>query len=525
MFPLHLLRFCIFGTSSGAALSIKKEETQQVTRKDEKCAPEKKGKNRDESRTTNSETSNCKSAEKHQRNSQSSSSSTANKQNLKEKAKKDDEESTDEMVTAAEDSDSSVDQWSSACSTMNVSMDYDNINKSMSFTISEEPMDISIEEQISEKSSLTIKSSDGNRLSRNSRPDTSRLCIDDQDYNSSVDEEIARIFQKQCTSSDDELSSSNSKSLPFCKREKYNFLCNGSNSKYFTSASRLKKEPQENERERKKKTSSDIGINNKRRKLVDNVDKDEKRRTETMTCEGKRESRQDSTPNKCKPRTSKTPIKNKATKQKGDVKYKETATQTDSAFSDEDVEMIPIETKFSEKEFCCKYTAQRFQPNFFQGKQLDQDLNYIADNEDSNDGYIGMKYKRISSCSTSSSSTDLGFDERVSVTPDTDVATGRWDSNSLDAINTPRICMRAPPGFPQLPQNPPLTSYACNNSKHFMKSVLKNSCTYSSMTPLTVTVSPAPSPMRHLYYDYPEFMDLPLQTKYSSKILKNNYYR
>lgn len=150
---------------------------------------------------------------------------------------------------------------------------------------------------------------------------------------------------------------------------------------------------------------------------------------------------------------------------------------------------------------------------------MDQELNYIADNEDSTDGFLRIARKRISSSSTSSSSTDLGFDEHVSATPDTDITMSQWLVNTNRVF---RIC-RAPPGFPKWPQNPPLTFCSFDDLKQLMATITSSdNCASSSIVPR------APSPMRHLYYDYPEFMDLPVNINSSrilKNILRNNYYR
>lgn len=152
---------------------------------------------------------------------------------------------------------------------------------------------------------------------------------------------------------------------------------------------------------------------------------------------------------------------------------------------------------------------------------MDQELFYIADNEDSNDEIIRKVHKRVSSCSTSSSSTDLGFEDRASLPSDTDIGKGRRKANSPDIISAFRACTRAPPGFPKNPQNPPLTSYHSRNSKHFALPYLKDKN-------LSAVVPPAPSPMPHLYYNYPEFMDLPVNVKCPkivNNILRHNYAR
>ncbi|XP_043256775.1 pre-mRNA-splicing factor CWC22 homolog [Colletes gigas] len=499
MFPLHLLRFCIFGMAAGSvdsekrgeARPAKKDETRDKKRdeKSTKEREEKSAKGKEEKSKKDVDTSKDKSRES-RRSSKSKEDSSTSKESSKLEDKN--EESIDDMVTAEEDSDSSMEHWSNAtCTLPTASMDYDNIERSMSHAIATEPMDISMEEQSHEKSYTATKTS------RDVESKSSRLHAEERGSNSSVDEEIARIFQKQCTSSEDEVASDRCKPFVAHKRERTrqtNFLCN-EKSNYSRS-----KEQQDNDRERTKKPSSDVA-QHKRRKVTREEDRHERR-------EEKHGSRHD-TPSKHKSRSSRTPVKSKESKQR-DTKYKETATQTDSAFSDDDVEMIPIDVKLADKLFCCKHAARRSLSNHLQSKEVEQELNYIADNEDSADGFKRVARKRISSCSTSSSSTDLGFDERVSATLET------LSDNAF------RICSRAPPGFPELPQNPPLTS-----SQQFVAVVaLKDN--YSPVVQTAANVPRAPSPMRHLYYNYPEFMDLPVNVESSrilKNILRNNYYR
>lgn len=531
LFPLHLLRFCIFGTSTKSIDSEKLAES--TSKKDTAEKEEKKTKEREEKKRTPHETSRVKPSEKSGQSKFDQDLVKENKDAIsdvkssKEKKKNDKDESADEMVTAEEDSDSSGEQWSTANDIipMNVSVDNDNLDKTSSYTVSEEPMDISIEEQSMDKMHIPRDLSRDYRIfeqfQSNKENIAAKLNVDDQDSNSSVDEEIARIFQKQCTSSEDEFSSSFVKSSSSFKREKTkqnNFLYYKTNYNASTVAFHSKEDPESHTKKQKKKEPSDFSINSKRRKVSNEENKHERyseRRTGNKIREEKRSSRQN-TPSKHESRASRTTVKNRETKRK-DVKYKEIATQTDSAFSDEDVEMIPVDGKLYEKR-----TSRRLQFNLLDNKNTEQELNYVADNEDSNDGSSKVERKRISSRSTSSSSTDLGFDERAMPTPDMLIVIGRSRTNSLDNTNNFPARSRPPPGFPELPQNPPLMSYTGNNYKHFLATHSKYNCLHCSIVP------PAPSPMRHLYYDYPEFMDLPINvnsSKILNNILRNNYYR
>ncbi|XP_076658193.1 uncharacterized protein LOC143362160 isoform X2 [Halictus rubicundus] len=523
MFPLHLLRFCIFGTSKvseklaickddkgskDSGSSVKKTIKEETESKSSKSKGDRNSKNDEAS-------SNRRSSEESRKSTRSGSltdtknTGSSRGKDSKEVRKGDDKGLKEKSLVVAlkEESDSSVDQWSTACNTIteNICMD---IDKFVTFD-SVEPMDISMEEYTYEESQIVTESRDQR-----------------QNSTLSVDAEIAKIFQKQCTSSEDEHSSSHSwTSLE--KREKTggkNFLCQARTSHSAATVPSKSKE-EKVVKERKKKTSSEDVAHNKRRKVsqVENKpDKQKDGKSDAKRREEKHSSKQDS-PSKSKTRSPRTPVKSNESKRK-DVQYKEIATQTDSAFSDDDVEMTPVDAKLPEGRFCCKRAAYRSHPNLHLCWGAEHDWNYVADNEDSNDGFASIARKRVSSCSTSSSSTDLGFDENGSP-PNSDVGTGRYHTNAHDTITSYRMFNRAPPGFPKLPQNPPLLSYTHTGwYKVATTSLQNNPCGVLSVPTM---VPRAPSPMRHLYYNYPEFMDLPT-TANSSQVfsnVRNDYYR
>lgn len=150
-----------------------------------------------------------------------------------------------------------------------------------------------------------------------------------------------------------------------------------------------------------------------------------------------------------------------------------------------------------------------------------QELNYIADNEESSIGFLRIAHKQIMSCSTSSSSTDLGFNEGTSIIPDMNSAV-RHINISNNANTSPR-CTRPPPGFPEIPQNRPLLSQIYDPINFILASSMYENSIYNSLIN-TVTIVP---PMPHLYYDYPEFMDFPIYNNSSEtidNIPKKNYY-
>ncbi|KAG7201547.1 hypothetical protein KM043_004297 [Ampulex compressa] len=525
MFPLHLLRFCIFGTSTASVSNAKDVDAESSAMEKREKRDEKNGD------STPSKTDRRDSVERDSpppkdtaKNSPIEATSKeerapSSKGSGKETSR--DDESSDEMLTAQEDSDSSVDQWSNAKDVMimDMSIDYEHaLEKSMSYRNVEEPMDISLDEQNLERSiSGTKGSRDGRSLegAKNSTVDAySRSSSNEQEkrFLSTVDEEISRIFQKQCTSSDDESSSS----LCRCPTDRIGGnRQTQSRNREEGRYSRTKRELFDDENQTKGRASVERRKKLAREEDVDEGRKDD-RRSKDRSPEKKRSTRQD-TPSKRRSRCSGTPVKNKESKQKS-VKYKERATQTDSAYSDEDVEMIPIDGRRTRKSQSAFYTVE----------EMDRDLNYIADNEDSNDGLGKFRRTRISSGSLSSSSADLGFDERGCFTPDIDVRLKEWNANLPNVPTAPRKCAtRAPPGFPQLPQNPPITSSICDGTDPvpiLTPGKDQHDCTVIQ----SAFVQPAPMPMRHLYYNYPEFMDFPPSigsSRILKNILKNNYNR
>lgn len=360
MFPLHLLRFCIFGTTSSAPIDSKDLITEKSSgKKDEETDKQKKERSerkeenvKEDSLNTRKSSKGCESAKSISRPIDKSRDVPVVKQTSKQEDKHDSEESSDEMVTAEEDSDSCAEQWSSANSTMvqNRSVDCNRLNRPMLNTL-EEPMDISIDEQALEKTNPVVK------VSR-----------DQQQYNNfSIDEEIARIFKKQCKSSEDELPSSSCSK----KTKKTNFLHNELYDKYSPTIPRSKENIEDNGTEQRKKTLTESDADNKRRKVAheeDRSDRHAERKNENKMREEKRHSPQD-TPSKYKSRSSRASSRSsvKYRESKGrDIKYKETATQTDSAFSDDDVEMTPIDMKLTEKQLYCKPIPRRSEIHHFQ---------------------------------------------------------------------------------------------------------------------------------------------------------------
>nr|XP_033328806.1 uncharacterized protein LOC117221737 [Megalopta genalis] len=229
------------------------------------------------------------------------------------------------------------------------------IDRSMPFPTSEEPMELSTPECSYEESHMTMETSLGDK----------NLYIDEEESNPSLDEEKMEICQNQCDSSDDD----------------YSFIY-------------------------------DDLIDYKRENMLREQDK---------------------------------------------FNRKEGGSSKD-LFSDDDVKMVPVDTKPKIRS-CCEQAAYMSHPNHYQNKEEEQESICMADNEYSSDD---------------SASTDFVI-------------------YPLNKIVNVFLDRRSPSGFPVLSQNPPLWKQI-----HTDKYVQKTSI-----------IPPAPSPMRHLYYDYPEFMENP----------------
>jgi hypothetical protein len=135
---------------------------------------------------------------------------------------------------------------------------------------------------------------------------------------------------------------------------------------------------------------------------------------------------------------------------------------------------------------------------------MNQELNHIADNEE----LLRMANQQISSDSTPFSSTNFSSDAHTITAPDADIVNRLLPIDLLNSINTSKTPIRAPPGFPEVPQNSPLTFYI-RNPEHCMPPSSENDYNPNShIKPVTVVPSAPPS-MQHHYYNYPQFMQLP----------------
>ncbi|KOX74257.1 hypothetical protein WN51_13608 [Melipona quadrifasciata] len=220
-------------------------------------------------------------------------------------------------------------------------------------------------------------------------------------------------------------------------------------------------------------------------------------KNENKIQEGKRSYPQnDST--KYKSHSSKTSKKKSKRK---NIKYKKT-TQTNNHSSDDEVEVIPIKAK--------RYRKRRHRSRIdleirqFQNKNTNEELNYMADNEDSIDGLSQIRDEQISLFQTPFSSINSDFENRAFGTFDMNTIAEQWSTISPDRINNFLRCSCACPTFQELRQNP--LSYIFY--QQWMLLSLNNDPNFFPLRQVT-TIPPAPSPMRHLYYEYPEFMTVP----------------
>lgn len=145
-----------------------------------------------------------------------------------------------------------------------------------------------------------------------------------------------------------------------------------------------------------------------------------------------------------------------------------------------------------------------------QDKDIIWELNY--NHEADIKELFKMAYQQLLSYSTSLSSTDRSFDAQAFTTPDTDDAAALWPTNLFSDTNNFKKAIRPPPGFPEVPQYSSLTSNISNPEDAMLPSLTDNYELNSLINSVTV-IPPAPPPMRHLYYDYPEFMESPTYIK------------
>ncbi|CAD1472321.1 unnamed protein product, partial [Heterotrigona itama] len=324
--------------------------------------------------------------------------------------------------------------------------------------------------------------------------------------NMSLDHEngISHItLEEQCISTEDKDSFPSFSKFPKQREEseQNNFFCDKGNDNFFNDFSITPRLKQDKIKGLKRRLITEFTADIKKRKIVFDEEKTEshiEHENESKIQEKERNFSQNG-PIKYKPHPSRT--LNKKLKWKN-IKYKK-ITQTDSYLStDDDVEIFPIRAKRSKR-------AINFTICQFQDQNVDEELNYMADNEDSIDGFLQITHERISVIKTSFSSINSGFEKRASETSNMNIIAEQWSMNLPDRISSSRSrCSRAPPGFPELPQNPPLMSYIFD--PQFILSSSNDNNDPNSFHPKSMAiVPPAPPPMRHLYYEYPEFMDLP----------------
>ncbi|KAK2587105.1 hypothetical protein KPH14_002871 [Odynerus spinipes] len=555
MFPLHLLRFCIFGTSTLSIDDDKSNHQKRIEPSEEKKNKEGERKAEDGTKEDAVVGSREKKNKIENEDGKRASGVESKKKILKDKAEpcKSKNHSDDERVSrdrsdsidrgdkvgdrdkrerrsrsvesrkssrrADEDSDSaSSDKWSTAESSMDVSIEYESGHETTPYRL-EEPMDISIEESIDENSP-------GYSRNASHRPGTCRARTDpsssssssstaswssgvEESSSSSVEEEIVRVFRKKCTSSsdDDDDGDDSTPRPPSPSSGKRNEADRGNREerKNVILRESILHPKIKSDKERVKPST---------RKKEESVRETvEKRTTSTTTSGGYNSSSR---------RVSKTPVKSKDTKKR----YKEKGVQTDSAFSDDDVEMIPLDARLTEKRASNRSYRRKPHSSAYQMEEMDQDIFYIADNEDSNDGYGKYSRNRISSISGSSSSTDLGFEDQRCLTPNCCLHTTKrervksplHDNITIKEDRLKRAPLpRAPPGFPKVPQNPPIPLKIWSDYDSLGFPFLAE--TKPSVLQYGQNYPPAPTPMRHLYHEYPEFMPFPEEVE-SVKIFK-----
>lgn len=356
MFQAYSLCFCIFGTISSKFLNNSKKYIEKTHATDKKYEPkDEKKKIMTEPKKENTKKENSKNKNK-----------SASSHNKNHKGKKNND--TDKIITTKENFDSSTELWNvdtNDIMIMNMTIENEDINRSIeSCKIAEEPVEISVEHIVNNMNSKVITSQENelftSAINNDFQTQFSKSFIDEKDSISSVDEEIAQVFQNQYNSSEDEFKSSSFHTCCAtckCERSKQNnFYCHKVINNYSHNSSFISESKNE---ERMKKTEC---INGKRKKIISHENgKYAKYRNDKNTKKEKNESPKNVSPID-KSRFSRMPIKiNKL--EYNNIKYKEMATQTDNSFLiNDDVEMISINTNgFSEQQFYCKSQFNHFQ--------------------------------------------------------------------------------------------------------------------------------------------------------------------
>lgn len=371
---------------------------------------------------------------------------------------------------AEKDSDSSRNQSSngSNVTAINMPLNCKNIDNCISHTVLKQPTNISTEEHSFNKTQFPINISQDTKSCANERNNViqnkfPKSYTRKQGSNFSANKEIAQIFGQKFTSSDNVHSSS---SIPgsfafvkYRKSKQTNSFCNGENNK-FSNNSLIRTWLKKNETVRTREQSIKLSPTNENRKLTFDKEKNEKhteQRNKKETQEENRSFRRHD-PIKCKSHYSRIPVKNKKSKQ-DNPKYIDRSTQTDSAFlTDNDVGIVSVRTEEPRQQF---HRSATYKP---QDRDMTRELNYMAENETSEDRLLSVAYQLISSYCTSSSSTDLNFEQYTSASLDTQITAEQWSTEFLNTLNSIRTPTRPPPGFPEIPQNPPLifTPYVYN---------------------------------------------------------------
>lgn len=411
------------------------------------------------------------------------------------------------------DSDSSRNQSSNATNVtaINMPLNYKKVDNSISHIALEKPTDISTEKHSLNETPQPINISPDTESFTDEQSNAiqnkfSKSHTQKQYSNSSENKEMTQMFRRKFASTDSSSSFPKSfASYKYKRSKRTNFFYNGGNRKV-SNNSLIKSQLKKSEKEQKKELSVKFAPTNEKEKSTFDKEESEKhteQRYKKEAREKKRSYRQyDST--KYKNHHSRKHVGHRESK-RNNRKCVETGTQTDIAFPmDCDVELVSVGTKWPTKKFY-SYSTRKFQD-----RDMNEELKCTADNKKSEKKLLTNAYQQMLSYNTSSSSTDPGSDARISTTPDadTDILAKLWYAKLFNSINTSKTTTRAPPGFSEIPQNPPLVS-RIHNSEDLKPPSLKDDYDPNSHIKAATAVSTAPPPMRHLYYNYPEFMELP----------------
>ncbi|XP_026667184.1 uncharacterized protein LOC113463986 [Ceratina calcarata] len=399
-------------------------------------------------------------------------------------------QSDENMMTVRNDFDA-IDEWATANNTIeNLLIDYNEIGSAQ--ILKAEPMDITIEECSSNLHSLIEVSQGDQELEE---IEILRSATDGQETSSIIEEEISILFQQKCTSSDEKfVLSTISKRLLNGEQRSPNYLYKKL-KEHFLKMIAQRRMLRYDRRERRRKLLKIIGTKRKysstkrvkcKQKILDTI-KDRRfyeKRNIWKTTDNKDE------------------FSFFKTVETSEKLNRETATMRDTAVVDEDVEMKDI--KQLAEAACLQHESLNLNISSPEINRQEQESHCTS----SSNNIKGITYNQISS-STSCSALDSSKVDEPSVEIENSnigmvTLPVAQRENVSDITNILETKIRPPPGFPEVPENPPLLC-SCYDSDHSISSI-ENTKPVNKMK----KIPRAPPPLRYMYYQYWAFMEFPV---------------